>query len=102
MTERMRRDNQGYMNIKKEACRLIKEYRENHPTIYLSSEKSFYYDFAIDEAYKEVRRSHDTPLNVLDRLLSRYDDWAHCGCENDEVFSIFVRAIDDLIDKIIS
>lgn len=96
----------GLLNVrssaKRRACELIKYYQNHHPTVYISNEKNHYYECAIKEAYSAVRGSDDMPVEVLDRLLAKYDTWTHTGLENDAVFSIMMRAVDDLIDLILT
>ena len=87
---------------KQKACELISYYYDHHSKKYLSDRKEFTYDFALKEAYREVRLGRDTPLNILDRMLVQYDSWAHTDCENDDDFSVMARAIEDLIDMLVN
>ena len=100
MSERTRRGNKAFMECKRHVLELITYYYDHHHPVHISEEKEFFYDHALKMAYKEVYRSHDAPLAVLDRLLVQYDEWAHTGCSNDWVFSVSVSAIEDLIDLI--
>lgn len=102
MSERTARNNKAFMASKRHVLDLITYYYDHHPTVYISDEKNFLYGFAIKTAYKEVYRSHDTPLNVLERLLVRFDEWAHTKCSNDYVFSVSSSAIEDIIDLILT
>lgn len=100
MNEQTRRAHKAFMSVKRNACKLISYYLDHHKEIYVSDEKNFYYDYAIKEAYREVYRGNDAPIKILDRLLAKYDTWAHTGLENDSTFSVMVSAVDDLIDLI--
>lgn len=102
MSERTRRLNKAFMSTKKRACNLIRHYLIHHPTIYVSDDKNFYYEYAIKEAYKEVRMGQDTPINILDQLFTKYDTWAHTGLDSDRTFGVMAAAVDDLIDMILT
>lgn len=100
MSERTRRDNKAFMEAKRHVLDLITYYYDHHRKISLSEEKNFFYKYGIKMAYKEVHRSFDPPMAVLDRLLIQYDEWAHTGCSNDWMFGVYARAIEDIIDII--
>ena len=105
MLAQTRRDEQAQIKAKAHVLDIIRSRYlkcRRFPTVYQSSEKNFFYVNAIKEAYKAVKESNDTPLNVLDGLLEKYDSWAHAGCSNDYVFSVSTSAVDDIIDLIIS
>lgn len=102
MSERTIKNNKMVANAKRHVLDLIMYYHDHHNEISLSEEKNFFYDYGIKMAYKEVYRSFDPPMAVLDRLLVQYDEWAHSGCSNDWTFSIFARAVEDLIDLILT
>ncbi len=94
--------------VKRSALKLIAQYQIEHKPIYMSFEKNSIYNWAIQNAYESVLKSPDTPLNTLDKLLTKYDNWAHrksvcdMGAKQCEHFSIAVSAIDDLIDVLLS
>ena len=102
MSERTKRNTASLMNTKHKACELITYFYDHHSKKYLSAEKEHIYDFALKEAYREVLLGRDTPLNILDCLLVKYDSWAHTDCSNDADFSIMARAVEDLIDMLIN
>lgn len=102
MSERTSRNNKAFIESKRHVLDLISYYYDHHPTVYISDEKNYFYTYAIKTAYREVSRSHDTPLNVLERMLTRFDEWAHTGCSNDYVFSVSVSAVEDIIDLILT
>lgn len=102
MSERTSRNNKAYIAAKRHVLDIISEYYKHHSNPYFSDEKNYLYSFAIKTAYKEVYRSHDTPLNVLERMLTRFDEWAHAGCSNDYVFSVSLSAVEDIIDLILT
>lgn len=84
------------------ACEVIAYYLKHHDSIHLSFEKTCYYEWAIKEALREVKSSNDTPLNVLDRMLVKYDERAHRHTDSADAFKIAASAIDDLIDLLIT
>lgn len=90
----------AYRHAKIHALELIQYYKDHHKPVYMSFEKNCFYDWGLQEAYERVRTSHDAPLAVLDRLLAKYDGYAHCDRDGAERFRIVVAAIDDLIDVI--
>lgn len=102
MSERTANRVAAFRRQKIRVLEMIKYYRDNHPTIYVSFEKSCHYDWAIDEAYNTVARSTDAPMEVLDRLLSKYDGWAHTNTRSSWIFSVAASAIEDLIDHILT
>ena len=102
MSERTRRNNKAFIESKRHVLDIISRYYKHHSDPYFSDEKNHLYSFAIMTAYKEVRQSHDTPLNVLERMLARFDEWAHTGCSNDYVFSVSLSAVEDIIDLILT
>lgn len=95
-------------NIKREALSRIANYQTKHKPVYISFEKNSIYNWALQNAYETVLKSDDTPLNTLDKLLSKYDEWAHSNklrvgeSKQYEHFSIALSAIDDLIDMLLS
>lgn len=100
MSERTRRDNKAFMVAKRHVLDIISYHYEHHQKKYVSEEKNFFYKQSIKTAYKSVYRSFDAPIAVLDALLIKYDEWAHTGCSNDWMFSVYASAIEDLIDLI--
>ena len=102
MSERTQRNTALLLYTKNKACELISYFYDHHPKKYLSAEKNHIYEFALKEAYREVRLGRDTPLNILDCLLAKYDSWAHCDCSNDGDFSIMACAVEDLIDTLVN
>ena len=91
----------AYRKAKLHVLDLIKYHIDHHKPVYLSFEKNCYYDWALREAYEQVYRSHEAPLDVLDELLAKFDTYAHSECENADRFKVVVSAIDDLIDIIL-
>lgn len=102
MSERTKRNNKAYIEPRRRVLDLISYYYKHHADPYISDEKNFLYGHAIKTAYEEVYRAHDTPLNVLESMLSRFDEWAHAGCTNDYVFSVSASAVEDIIDLILT
>lgn len=84
------------------ACEVIAYYLKHHDSIHLSFEKNCYYEWAIKEALREIKFSNDTPLNVLDHLLIKYDGWAHSESNSADAFKVAASAIDDLIDLLLT
>lgn len=84
------------------ACEIIAYYLKHHDSIVLSFEKTCYYEWAIKEALREIKLSDDTPLNVLDRMLVKYDARAHTHADSADAFKVAATAIDDLIDLLIT
>ena len=101
MSDRTRRNMEAMRSAKHKACERIGYYYDHHPTIYLAEDKKHYYKYAIKEAYRAVKSSSDMPLDVLDRLLVKYDEWSHTGCKNDYAFGICMAAIEDIIDMLL-
>lgn len=87
---------------RKNALNIINYYRTHHRSVYVSSEKNLIYDWTLNEAYYAVLRSDSTPLSVLERLLAKYDTWAHTESRSAEDFKIAVSAVDDLIDLLLT
>ena len=81
---------------------MISYHLDHHKPVYFSEEKNFLYDWGIREAYHEVKTHNDAPLKVLDRLLVKYDGWAHTESRTADDFRIVAAAIDDIIDIIAS
>ena len=90
----------AYRKAKIHVLDLIKYYTEHHKPVYTSFEKNCFYDWGLNTAYDEVYRSHDAPLAALDRLLAKFDTYAHSDGGDTERFRIVVAAIDDLIDLV--
>ena len=94
--------------IKREALSRIADYQKNHKPCYISFEKNSIYNWAIHNAYETVLKSNDAPLDTLDKLLSKYDQWTHSRnlhankSKQREHFSVALCAIDDLIDMLLS
>lgn len=94
--------------IKRDALTRIAQYQTEHKPVFMSFEKNCIYNWTIQNAYETVLKSNDTPLNTLDKLLSKYDEWAHSNklrvgeSKPYEHFSIALSAIDDLIDMLLS
>lgn len=84
------------------ACEIISCYLHHHDSVSWSFEKNCYYEWAIKEALIAVKTSNDTPLNVLDRILAKYDSWAHDESEAAKRFAVASSAIDDLIDQLLT
>lgn len=87
---------------KQEAIRIIRNYIRNCPEVYVSFEKMSYYRWALNEALKMVRHSSQSPLEVLEVLLARYDDYAHRKNPSSYVFEPAASAVDDLIDVLLT
>ena len=90
----------AFRRTKLHVLELIQYYIDHHKTVYSSFEKNCFYDWGLKEAYDHVLKAHEAPLAVLDRLLAKYDVYAHCDGDGKERFAIVVSAIDDLIDLI--
>jgi hypothetical protein len=101
MSDYRRESIMAYRKMKLEALDIVSRYRDNHKPIYFLFEKNVFYDWAIKDAYDRIYRSHDTPLNVLDELVAKYDKWAH-ERPDDCHFSVALAAVEDLIDAIIN
>lgn len=105
MSERLKQEIKAFRKVRTSALSIIEDYQKNHKTIYASFEKNCIYDWALKEAYDEVSRAYgrnaDTPLNVLERMLTKYDEWAHAPAQSSNQFKIAVAAIEDLIDQIL-
>lgn len=89
-------------SARRHACELISYYLHHHDAIRLSFEKNCHYEWAIKEALIAIKRSDDTPLNVLDLMLVKYDSWGHNKSEAAERFRIAASAIDDIIDLLLT
>lgn len=87
---------------KREALRIIRSYISNCPNVYVSFEKMSYYKWALNEALKTVKHCDDSPLEILERLLERYDDFADRDNPKSYIFSVAAHAVDDLIDTLIT
>ena len=81
---------------------MISYHLDHHKPVYFSDKKNFLYDWGIREAYREVSTDDEPPLQVLDRLLIKYDRWAHTESRTADDFRIVAAAIDDIIDIIAS
>ena len=89
-------------SAKYRACEVMAYHLKHHDSVFLPFEKMCYYEWAVKEAIREVKASSDTPLNVLDRLLVKYDERAHTNCGSSEAFKVASAAIDDLIDLLLT
>lgn len=84
------------------ACDLIAYYLDHHDAVQWSFEKNCYYEWAIKEALITIKCSDDTPIEVLDRMLAKFDSWAHCESAASERFAVAASAIDDIIDLLLT
>ena len=87
---------------KRHTLERIRYYLNHHDTVHFSFEKLSYYEWAIKEACREIKTSMEPPLDVLDRLLIKYDEWAHTTAKSAEAFKVASTAIEDLIDLLIA
>lgn len=101
MRDERRKSIVAFRHTKLSALEIVARYRDTHKPVYSAFDKNCFYDWTINDAYEQIKRAHDTPLNVLDGLLAKYDEWAHAN-HNTCHFAVALAAIDDLIDAIIS
>lgn len=106
VSERSKREISAFKKQKNSALTMIAAYRQTHGDIYLSFRKNAAYDWAIQNAYDTIARAYgkraDTPLNILEGLLAKYDAWAHTDSSSAEDFRVTAAAIEDLIDLLLS
>ncbi|MBO7450299.1 MAG: hypothetical protein J6U54_07995 [Clostridiales bacterium] len=106
MSERIIRDLTAFKRERAHVLSIIECYRKTHKPVYVSFEKNFVYDWTLKEAQDTIAMAYgkraDTPLNVLERLLVKYDTWAHTESRSAEQFKVAAAAIEDLIDLILT
>lgn len=106
VSERTKQEMSAFRSQKSRALTMIETYRQVHGEIYLSFKKNATYDWAIQNAYDTIARAYgrnaDTPLNILEGLLTKYDAWAHTESLSADQFKVAAAAIEDLIDLLLT
>lgn len=106
VSERLKNEITAFKRQKNEALTMISAYRQSHGDIYFSFKKNATYDWAIQNAYDIIARAYgrnaDTPLNILEGLLAKYDTYAHRGSLSADQFKVAAAAIEDLIDLLLT
>ena len=84
------------------AVRLIIDYIRVCPRIYLDSERTHHYKWALNEALYLLKTDPEPPIKIFEREQVKFDSWAHRGKPTDYMFGIVATAYDDLINLLLN